>query len=212
MQMKRVSHTKEELLGYLQEQIGFLISSTNSYDSGFEGEAKRLAVVIRVLVHDTSKSTSLLTWLHAKDIGFYDSGVDYEPEHSISHSGLAIMEFSPSGARYCAPLDDLPPESSKDKKVSFDEWWNKVVYADDEQNILTRKHLVLNVANKEGGAHIDPKLDEAYANLSRFNSPAWKFIRNGVPEDFKNSPVLANIRQIAHEVLKILKDEFPDLF
>ena len=71
--------------------------------------------------------------------------------------------------------------------------------------------MVLTVANKEGGTHIDPKLDEAYANLSRFNSLGWKVFMSGVEKDFNNTPVLPSIRQIAHEVLKTLKDEFPDL-
>jgi len=51
--MKRGSHTKAELLDYLREQITFLRNSIDSYDKGFEGEAKRLATTIRVLVHDT---------------------------------------------------------------------------------------------------------------------------------------------------------------
>ena len=71
---------------------------------------------------------------------------------------------------------------------------------------------MLAVANKEGGAHIDPKLDQTYANLSRFNSLGWKAVISGVDQDFKNTPVLPSIRQITHEVLKTLRDEVVDLF
>ncbi len=68
------------------------------------------------------------------------------------------------------------------------------------------------MADKEGGAHIDPKLNHAYANLSRFNSLGWRVFYKGENKDFLNSPVLPSIRQIAHEILKTLRDSVADLF
>ena len=211
-----IPQTKEELLGYLKEQIRFLIDSSSSYDSGFQGEAKRLATVIRVLLHDTPRSTSLLTQLDKKTITFYDTAIDYDPNNLAPHIGLVMFRISTqSGAEYVAPLDNLSPSRIKKGKVSFDEWWNKIVFKDNQNNFFTRGDLVLTVANKEGGTHIDPKLKKAYANLSRFNSLGWKSsIRKGgveIEADL-NNPVSPSIRQIAHEVIKTLKDEFPDLF
>ena len=40
--------------------------SWRSFDAGYEGEAKRLSAVIRLLVHDTSQSKSLLGQLGDK--------------------------------------------------------------------------------------------------------------------------------------------------
>ena len=57
----KIRQTEEELKSHLKEQIQFLLKSAQSYDEGFTSEAKRLAVVIRVLLHDTKKSKSLLT-------------------------------------------------------------------------------------------------------------------------------------------------------
>jgi len=214
--MAKYVKTPDELLADLKEQIAFMKQSASSYDNGFEGEAKRLAVVIRVLVHDTANSVSLLTSMNKKNINFYDSASDYNPNRVVvSHSGLVLKRFTfpQGGGEYKAPLDDLPPSMSKNRKVNFDQWWDtKIVIRDNQKNTFTRKDLVLTVANKEGGAHIDPNLDQAYANLSRFHSLGWKFFRSDVAEDFKNNPVLPSIRQIAHEVLKTLKDEFPELF
>jgi hypothetical protein len=65
---------------------------------------------------------------------------------------------------------------------------------------------------KDGGAHVDSKLDEAYYALSRSNSLGWKYIKNGVEKDFATRPELASMRQISYEVLKSLKDEFPEYF
>lgn len=113
---------------------------------------------------------------------------------------------------YVAPLDDLSPSRDKNKKRSFDNWWARlIIYEDNKSNTFTRKDLVLVVANKEGGAHVDPYLDQAYADLSRFNSLGWKLFVYGEEKDFNNTLILPSIRQIAHEVLKTLKDEFPDL-
>lgn len=214
--MSRYTQTKDELLAHLKDQIAFMKQSADSYDNGFEGDAKRLAVVIRVLVHDTQKSISLLSSLNKKNINFYDSASDYDPNRVVvSHSGLVLKKFTfpQGGGEYEAPLDDLPPSMNKDRKANFDQWWDKkIVIRDNQKNTFTRKDLVTDVANTEGGAHVDPNLDQAYANLSRFHSLGWKFFRSDVAEDFKNNPVLPSIRQIAHEVLKTLKDEFPKLF
>jgi hypothetical protein len=117
------------------------------------------------------------------------------------------------GASYVAPLDGGAPTRSRAEKIAFKIWWNGVfVIKDKDGQTFTRKDLVLNIANTDGGAHIDPKLDVAYANLSRFNSLGWKVFRCDIEGDFTNSPVLPSIRQITHEVLKTLKDEFPELF
>lgn len=214
--MTKYVQTGGELLDHLKHQIAFMKQSATSYDNGFEDEAKRLAVVIRVLVHDTPKSTSLLTLLNKKNIKFYDSASDYDPSRVVvSHSGLVLKKFTfpQGGGEYIAPLEDLPPSRSNSKKVDFDQWWDKkIVIRDNQKNTFTRKDLVTNVANTEGGAHVDANLDQAYANLSRFHSLGWKFFRSDVAEDFKNNPALPSIRQIAHEVLKTLKDEFPKLF
>lgn len=68
--MPSTSQNQDALLNHLKEQIFFLQASSSSYDRGFMSEAKRLAVVIRVLVHDTPKSQSLLSQMDKKGIPF----------------------------------------------------------------------------------------------------------------------------------------------
>lgn len=81
---------------------------------------------------------------------------------------------------------------------------------DNRGNKSTRKDLILTVCDKDGGAHVDAEFDEAYYALSRSNSLGWKYQKNGVEQDFAGKPELACLRQIAYEVLKSLKDEFPE--
>ena len=211
--MTKYVQTKDELLDHLKVQIAFMKQSASSFDNGFEDEAKRLAVVIRVLVHDTSKSKSLLTLLNKKNTGFYDSALPYDPRNLLSYNGLTMMKLSGGEASYVAPLDGGAPTRSRTRKTPFNVWWkNKFVIKDKSGKTFTRKDLVLNTANADGGAHVDPDLDEAYASLSRFSSLGWKVFRRDIEDDFRNSPVLPSIRQITHEVLKTLNDEFPELF
>ena len=208
----QVWQTEDELNSHLKEQSGFLRRSAQAYDEGFASEGKRLATVIRVLLHDTRNSTSLLTLLRKKDILFHDTSLDYDPRNKVSTMGLIMMRVGPNGARYVPPLDDGPPVRYSKAKIAFEEWWNKIIFVDTRGNKLTREDLVLAVSNKDGGAHVDPGLNSAYAALTRFNSLGWKFIQNGIEKDYATKPELASIRQMSHEVLKSLKDEFPEYF
>lgn len=216
--MKKYRQSKDELAGHLGEQINFIVESAVSFDKGFQGEAKRLAVAIRILVYDTARSSALLTQLRKMSILFYDSASIFDPGNLLPSNCLTMIRFSKQEGEepvgdYVAPLDRLSGARNKNKKVGFNRWWNSTtMYKDRTGNIFTRKDLVLTVANKEGGAHIDPELDEAYANLSRFNSLGWRVFTQGKDKGFENSPVLPSIRQIAHEVMKTLRDEAVDLF
>jgi len=90
------------------------------------------------------------------------------------------------------------------KQVPFDQWWSSPVFVDAQRNILTRKDLVLIAANQDGGAHVDPALDETYHHLSRENFMRAFVVENG-QERPMDGPERSAIRQVAHEVLKTLK-------
>ncbi len=215
--MGKYTLSKDELLTHLSDQIEFMINSAISYDNDFEGEAKRMAANIRILVYDTTSCSALLTQLKKMDILFYDSAYSFNPENPLPSTCLIMQRFTKQATTdlrgdYVAPLDNLSPARSKNKKVSFGRWWNRnIVFKDITGNLFTRKDLVLTVADKEGGAHVDPKLDQAYVNLTKFNSLGWKVYVGGKAEDLDN-PVPPSIRQITHEVLKTLKDGVLDLF
>ena len=208
----KIFQTEDELKDQLKDQIDFLVKSSKAYDEGLTSEAKRLATVIRILLHDTQNSTSLLTLFLKKDMLFYDTSLDYGQNKLLLTPGLLMLKMGSSGGEYVPPLGNGPPTRYCRGKIPFTQWWNKIVLIDNKGNKLTRKDLVLTVCNKDGGAHVDPKLDEAYYALSRSNSLGWKYIKNGVKKDFANRPELASIRQISYEVLKSLKDEFPEYF
>lgn len=197
--------SKEDLESDLKEQIGFLINSAKAFDDSMTSEAKRMAIVIRILVHDTQNSISLLTQLEKKDILFYDTALD-PSRYNLGLVGIVAGKE----VGYDAPLDNGAPIRYVKGKVEFQAWWEEVVIKDKLGNTLTRKELILSVCNKDGGAHIDPKLSKSFADITRRNSLDWRFFKNG--EEEVSRIELFSIRQISHEILKSLEDGFPDLF
>lgn len=84
-----VKITQEELAKHLAEQIGFLQSSAKLYDLGNETEAKRMAVTLRVLLHDTKTSSSLLGQMHLKKkMQFVSTARKYDPTNLLSQQCL----------------------------------------------------------------------------------------------------------------------------
>lgn len=206
------NRTKNELMELLLEQIDFMKVSCASYDSGMTGEAKRIAVVIRTLLHDTGKSTSLLTQLDFKDIRFFDTSVHVDRANLLTHQGLTLISFGPDGAVYVPRcLAPSRPDLNPHNQLLFESWWTGIVLIDKERNEFSRKNLVLNLCNKEGGAHVDPKLDSRFAKLTKEHSMGWEYVTTE-----KQGPIeqveLASARQIAHELLLSLEKEFPELF
>lgn len=200
--MKNIRQTYNDLNRHLNEQLGFLKRSAASYDTGYQDEAKRLAVSIRVLVHDTERSISLLTQLNMKDILFLDTSIPDKPGNILPYCGLIQMAFGPSGALYLPFLDDPNPDGPA-RKSTFNDWWDLPVFRTGENRILSRKDLILIISNQDGGAHVDPSLNETYAELTR--GPGMMWIYEGEKESYKvRPPELAAVRQIAHEVIKTL--------
>ena len=198
--MAKVKQSKQELTRHLQENLGFLKASAASFDAGFFSEAKRLAVTIRVLVHDSDKSKSLLGLLGIKTgMGFLDTAHQYDPRNLMSHHGLVGLQLGAGGNRYFAPLNQSIL-GGPNKYVFFPDWWNKVVVADSKKSKFNRRELVLALANKDGGAHVDPTLDERYADLTRNNSVGW-LVSDGSNQKPLNDVELHSVRQIAHEII-----------
>lgn len=197
----KVELTPEDLQDHFIDQLEFLESSSAGYDIGFEGEVKRLAVSARVLVHDTDKSTSLLKLLEKKSKQFFDTSVPFDEQNVLSHSSLVAIVLGERGAVPIPLLDDAPFS----RFISFDAWWNGIVFVDTQRNEFSRKDIVLSLANKEGGAHVEKLLDQKYADLRKKNSLGWYEATPDGKELPGSDQVPATMRQIAHELLKTLK-------
>lgn len=190
----------------LNEQLNFLRMSAESFDKGFLHEAKRLATTLRVLLHDTSQSHSLLGQLSLKTMGFVDTCLDLNERSIIPHNGIVMIHLTGTNAKYLAPLSNTPLGTAYTK--DFNTWWNKLVLAKNKNDGYSRKNLVLQYANKEGGAHVDPTLDAKFNSLSDGTYLNTNFVTERGEFPIEDAPAFA-IRQISFEVLASLDQRQP---
>lgn len=88
------------------------------------------------------------------------------------------------------------------RMTPFDIWWSEPIIVDTNSKETSRKSLVTIAANQDGGAHVDPSLDEIYGNLTQQNSMGWmKSNQSGAMEPM-GDPTKAALRQISHELIK----------
>jgi hypothetical protein len=197
--MPTTSRSQAELLAQLREQIHFIHTSCDHYDSGVGSEAKRIATPIRVLVHDTPKSHSLLKQLGLKQrLKFLSLAVPNNPYNFGPYHGLVDIELVKR--IYIPKLDHVPP-----RPMSFRDWWEETVLKDGNGTLYSRGDLVLFLANKDGGAHVDPVMDEAYKRLTSENHVGYEVAVSGKPIKWHENPVFPSVRHIGHEILETLK-------
>lgn len=205
----RVQRPKDELKRELVEQLQLLRHSCQAFDSGLEAVAKHISLSLRVLLHHHGQSRALLDQLGLRGGRFFTSAPPLNPRNLLTECNLVLIRAGSTGARYLplvaggAPPFPLQP-------IPFVDWWNDPVLKDNRSRTFCRRELVLNVADTDGGAHVDPELEEAYMAISRENSLGWVF---GTAEKFSaldGRPELACMRQIAHELLSTIHQFVPE--
>lgn len=201
----------------LAEQLAFLDVSCASYDAGMRSEAKRLAVTIRVLVHDTASSQSLLWLLGIKHkLLWLFSGGGVNAGNLLSTSSLCVQRITIANGQGSFQYAPLNPEDmlSEGWLVPFDSWWETPVIKDRGGETFTRRGLVLALANKDGGAHID-RLQGRVRALAHEGSLGWHLgttpgdatVDAPPAELITVSPLLASVRTIAEEVRQSLLNQ-----
>lgn len=192
---KKYRLNQQQLLSQWDEEIEMLRDVCDNFDGGDEKTARSLAVILRILFHETKNSKSL--WRQVKqykNIYFYSLSDLYSPANLVSSWTLLMMEIENGRIRYVA---DLASGNKRTFFFTFEDWWNEIIF-DDKQHVYTRRDIVLFVANQDGGAHVDPEIDEKYAKLKYQNSLGWVDVDGNKP---LNNPIYQAIRVIAQEVL-----------
>ena len=188
----------DELGSQLQKQLGFLARSCRDYDLGESDEAIRIATTIRVLIHQTSKSTSLLKHLNLTTINLL-STVREIPPKTLHAMSMCTFTSSSDGTFTYKPLLN---ESGFQEFVPVSKWWNQVILV-SEGKYITRKKIVLEAANTDGGAHVNTKKDAAYSIVSA-NGFAGTVSYTTVSEtgkvELENTHLMC-LRQMGYELL-----------
>jgi len=185
-------------IDHLKKQLGFLERSCQSYDNGYIDEGVRIATIIRVLIHDTNASTSLLKHLNATTINLLST--TFEPSSdTVSFVGMGMMKVGGDESSYFPQLGNGPINDS----IPVSSWWDQVVMVLGKEQRITRKKIVLAAANKDGGAHVDKKLTKDYEALSKDGATGYiLYISEGKPVEFPiENAHLVSLRQMAYEVL-----------
>lgn len=184
----------QELLDHWNDQLSFIQSSVQQFDIGKENEARRIATSLRIMFHETPRSHSLIKQTGLKhNLLLWSSAGLYTPSNLLSSWVLLELEGKEEGLFY----KPLIANSSRTFYLEFEDWWNEIIF-DDKKSVFTRKDIVLYVANQDGGAHVDVKLDGKYAELVKHNSLGWTDSR-GTP--VSNNPAYNAVRQIAEELM-----------
>ncbi len=78
---------------------------------------------------------------------------------------------------------------------------------------MEQKETGSRVANREGGAHVDPLRDEDLRQLEEENTMGFTFSDPlaGADQPYLNGPTLPSVRQVAYKLQTTLEDELGDI-
>lgn len=177
-------------------QVLFIERSSASYDQGHNDEALRIAVALRVLIHDTSKSTSLLTQLGVKNKILLSTTIGTGKTREQCEGKLFYtvpLMISLEGVK---PLLD---KATSEGMLPVEEWWNEVIMI--QNGIFTRKDIILAAANQDGGAHVDDNPSNKTKKLKAGVGTFTRTIKGKEIVEELTDHHFPMIRQFAHEVL-----------
>ena len=210
-------------LNQLKEQVNFLIDACHSYDKGSFVYAKQMSAIIRTLLKDNPKNkqtVSLLASLGVKEtLKFYNTAYSAkDPAVLLNLVGL-LRQYKPRPEAdqipiYIPMFDDT--NLIDVQWIDFDDWWesNVIVCKDTTNNFsLSRKKIILTMAEQDGGVHVDnfDKMDSVYKGIITSTANILTHITpngNTIAIEYLQ---YALVRQIAHEVITTLRSIY-DLF
>lgn len=156
----RVQRTEEELRYQYAIQFKMLQKRCDAFYDGDRFEARDIATILRKLLYDHGQSKSVLQQLDMKE--------NLQCLDSRALGNLSLASTQAAWPRTVIPFRPYTDENM----VPFDIWWRGQEFHVLYKNIVfTRKELVLTIANQDGGAHVDPTIDERIAILGRKKSP-----------------------------------------
>ena len=174
----------------------FIAASCAAFDAGQEYESLRIAVALRVILHDTGSSTSILQQLSVKE--------------TVRLLSIApdIVNRVPSDTNFAIAYpvifgDFIRPNLGANRAnnlLAISQWlqqrvmFNKGVW-------LTRNDIILKAANEDGGAHLDPQP----SNKTQAMKTPWLIREVEEAGQKKQEPLTDNhfpiLRAMGYEVL-----------
>jgi hypothetical protein len=211
---EKVERTPADRRAAFKEQILLLTLYAQQYDAGQRAMAKPMANTLRMLLHQTGKSTSLLHQLGLRQGRFFAITKGVNPLNLLTQCDLLVMRVTAgAGVQF---LPTLRPMSFRER-VAFPEWWGSPIIKGHGGLTMSRRDVVTAVADMDGGSHVDPGLAKAYHLFRTGELLGWKSVEapaaglsmqmadadpvGGPPGSFIEAPQYACIRSITHEFL-----------
>lgn len=202
--MSRIPRTNEDIEKELFNQLELLNNSCSLYDAGFYQEAKQISTRLRVLLHDTKKMKSLMTQLDLKRNKFLDTSKPVMDVFFNGYCGLVNLQLDQIDKAW--KYIPIVIQNHDEKWIEFSTWWLNPIIVDTKRRIFSRSDLIRNVADTDGGAHVDTGFEEQYMDLARNNSLGWSTCDDKNNEvSIYGDPVFACLRSIGYETIKTFK-------
>lgn len=201
----------QDFLDDLAEQVELLRDYCKFLDEGKMHYSKPLATAIRVLVHQTPSSTSLLKHLNAlENMSFLSTSKKYENEDDIIILVTLItaaekikIKRGKIVKKETIYVPNLDKNNNRTSWLNYEDWYKdesilisneitddgltSLYTAKSDRLIASRMSIVTFFSNKDGGAHVDRKSEKALyrlsKNISSFNYKDTKPLNTYNPGD-----------------------------
>ena len=187
----------------LRKQLNFIIASCEGFDAGRLEEAVRIAVAARVLFHQTPNSTALLGGHYkSPDLKLVSTTMFKPDAPKTENHPLGFIGMEPSKGSFHPYLD----ETDRKEEIPLSDWWNEPIMSLLKEPIsghVTRRQLVTDSANSDGGAHVGINKKPEYLHLEDgLTLEIVAKFKDGVTRQVKlRYANLVALRQIGHEIL-----------
>lgn len=207
----KVKKTKDQLKSDVYGQLHLLEKFCEEYDNGDLLMVKPISTCLRVLLKESGSSKSLLHQLGKRDIRWLNTSHGLHLDNQIQECSLMITRVEIGEGAKHLPKCQTNYSINDYKETEFFSWFNEKIILDYNKRTFTRREIIMEVAEKDGGAHVDPELNEEYNSIK---DPVFnREIKYGIDDKGTTEHALGDIpgiciRQIAFEVLKTLREKY----
>jgi hypothetical protein len=200
-QREGISRTALECLKHYELIIRRIRNLCADFDSKNLIDPGSMALQLRLLFIDSASRTGGRSVMNLMGVTNAQRILSTVPqrisERTISSMGFLGLRLSEGEANWYAPVGDT---KGAQNLLTTEKWLEEPIFKTGSIT-FTRFKLIRVIANKEGGAHLDPSIDPEYYEIARANGAGWTFLLGDVQEIPLGDPFPAMLRQLCYEVL-----------
>jgi len=189
----------EKLIQALRKQISYLERSALLFDQGMQDEAPRMATSLRILMHETLRSNSLLGELRLRGkIKILSTSSQSFDKNKSNHQLTCTLTGFLMKEKIEPKIVPQYENIVRAREIKAPDWWDELIFGMSKTERFSRKDFVLFSANKDGGAHVD-KYPKKFQQIKNGETGIYYEV-NGTRMLLTNTIECA-IRQMTYEFL-----------